>query len=183
MQVDGWGAWKVNVIAEDIGHTAPRPVQAQAFIPPQALPLMEQAATGEGRFFGQTFGGFLTALIMVFVVGLLAGLGSRLLQPLTSSQAFVHSRLWWPDLFLLIVGTMILVIAFSGGKQAKKNPAETTQKLQNVIDPNEARIREYRDRIEEDARKLAAEQEWGEVGELCLARPTDAGGGNGLRSS
>jgi hypothetical protein len=70
------------------------------------------ASTGEVRFFGQTFGGFLTALFMVFFVGLLAGLGSRIFQPLTSSQAFLHSRLWWPDLLLLVIGTVILVIAF-----------------------------------------------------------------------
>ena len=69
-------------------------------------------STGEVRFLGQTLGGFLTALLVVFVVGLLAGLGSRIFQPLTSSQAFLHSRLWWPDLFLLIIGTVILVIAF-----------------------------------------------------------------------
>jgi uncharacterized membrane protein len=70
------------------------------------------SATGEVRFFGQTFGGFLLALTTVFVVGLLAGLASRLFQPLTSAQAFIHSRLWWPDLFLLVIGTMILIISF-----------------------------------------------------------------------
>lgn len=78
------------------------------------------ASTGEGRFFGQTLGGFLTALFMVFFVGLLAGLGSRIFQPLTSSQAFLHSRLWWPDLLLLVIGTMILVIAFI---QSENKPA------------------------------------------------------------
>jgi len=70
------------------------------------------SATGEVRFFGQTFGGFIVALLMVFVIGLLAGFAARLFQPLTSSQAFVHSRLWWPDLFLLVIGTMVLVISF-----------------------------------------------------------------------
>lgn len=78
------------------------------------------AATGEVRFFGQTLGGFLSALVMVFVVGLLAGLSSRIFQPLTSSQAFLHSRLWWPDLLLLIIGTVILVIAFI---QTENKPA------------------------------------------------------------
>jgi hypothetical protein len=78
------------------------------------------ASTGEVRFFGQTLGGFLTALFMVFFVGLLAGLGSRIFQPLTSSQAFLHSRLWWPDLLLLVLGTMILVIAFI---QTENKPA------------------------------------------------------------
>jgi uncharacterized membrane protein len=78
------------------------------------------AATGEMRFLGQTLGGFVSALAMVFVVGLLAGFSSRIFQPLTSSQAFLHSRLWWPDLLMLITGTMILVIAFI---QSETKPA------------------------------------------------------------
>jgi hypothetical protein len=69
-------------------------------------------ATGELRFFGQTIGGFFTAVIMVFVVGLLGGLASRIFQPLTFSQAFLHARLWWPDLLMLIIGTTILVVSF-----------------------------------------------------------------------
>jgi uncharacterized membrane protein len=70
------------------------------------------AATGEVRFFGQTLGGLLTALGLVFTIGLLAGFASRIFQPLTSSQAFYHARLWWPDLLMLVIGTVILVIAF-----------------------------------------------------------------------
>jgi hypothetical protein len=69
-------------------------------------------ATGELRFFGQTIGGFFTAVITVFVVGLLGGLASRIFQPLTFSQAFLHARLWWPDLLMLIVGTTVLVVSF-----------------------------------------------------------------------
>jgi hypothetical protein len=70
------------------------------------------AATGEVRFFGQTLGGLLTALGLVFVVGLLAGFASRIFQPLTSEQAFYHARLWWPDILMLVIGTIILVLAF-----------------------------------------------------------------------
>ena len=69
-------------------------------------------ASGEIKLFGQTFGGMLTALLMVFAVGLLAGLASRIFQPLTSSQAFYHAHLWWPDLLMLIIGTVLLVFAF-----------------------------------------------------------------------
>jgi uncharacterized membrane protein len=69
-------------------------------------------ATGEIRLFRQTFGGMLTGMLMVFIVGLLAGLASRIFQPLTSSQAFYHARLWWPDLLMLVIGTVILVITF-----------------------------------------------------------------------
>jgi type IV secretion system protein VirB10 len=54
-----------------------------------------------------------------------------------------------------IAAVMILVIAFSGRNPDKAPaPAKAT-----VIDPNEARIQEYRNRIEENTRKLAAEQE------------------------
>lgn len=69
-------------------------------------------ATGETRLFRQTFGGMLIGLAMVFIVGLLAGLASRIFQPLTSSQAFYHARLWWPDLLMMVIGTAVLVIAF-----------------------------------------------------------------------
>lgn len=69
-------------------------------------------ASGEIKLFGQTFGGMLTALLMVFAIGLLAGLASRIFQPLTSSQAFYHARLWWPDLLMLIIGTVVLIFAF-----------------------------------------------------------------------
>jgi len=69
-------------------------------------------ASGELRLFGQTLGGVLIALLTVFGVGLLAGLASRLFQPLTSSQAFYHSRLWWPDLLMLIIGSVLMVFAF-----------------------------------------------------------------------
>ncbi len=70
------------------------------------------AATGETRFMGQTLGGFLTSILMIFGLGLLGGFASRIFQPLTSSQAFLHARLWWPDLLMLILGTTILVVSF-----------------------------------------------------------------------
>jgi type IV secretion system protein VirB10 len=51
---------------------------------------------------------------------------------------------------------MVTAIAFSGGAKAK---APTAQKRQSaVIDPNAARIDEYRNRLEDETRKLAAEQ-------------------------
>jgi len=53
---------------------------------------------------------------------------------------------------------MVLVIALSGGKDSKeKNNAGKTSALQPQ-DPNDARIQEYRARIEQQARKLAEEQ-------------------------
>ncbi len=70
------------------------------------------AATGEIRFMGQTLGGFFTAIVMIFATGFLAGLASRIWLPMTFSQAFLHARLWWPDLALVVIGTVILTLAF-----------------------------------------------------------------------
>lgn len=69
-------------------------------------------ATGDYRLFRQTFGGMLTAFVFIFITGLLAGFLLRFIQPLTSSQAFYHARLWWPDLLMLVLGTATLMIGF-----------------------------------------------------------------------
>jgi len=69
-------------------------------------------ATGEFRLFRQTFGSTLTGMLMVFVVAIVAGFASRIFQPLTFEQAHLHARLWWPDLLLLIIGTVVLVISY-----------------------------------------------------------------------
>ncbi len=70
------------------------------------------AATGEIRVFRETFGGMLTSMTVVFAISLLAGFATRFFQPMTSSQAFYHSRLWWPDLLMLVIGTASLTITF-----------------------------------------------------------------------
>lgn len=53
---------------------------------------------------------------------------------------------------------MVLVIAYSGRNPPKERSASTPPGMSAVVDPNEARIQEYRARIEEQARRLAAEQ-------------------------
>ncbi len=70
------------------------------------------AATGEIHFLGQTLGGFLTALAMVFLTGVLAGLAIRLWMPITTDQALLHARFWVPDLLLMAVGTIVMTISF-----------------------------------------------------------------------
>jgi len=52
---------------------------------------------------------------------------------------------------------MIAAIAFSGSS-SKTNPKPATQPSPAVTDPNQARIAEYRARLDEEARKLATEQ-------------------------
>lgn len=73
---------------------------------------MLAASTGETRFLGQTLGALLTVVTMVFLIGALGGFTSRLFQPMDSTQALLHARLWWHDLLLLIIGTTMLVVSF-----------------------------------------------------------------------
>ncbi len=73
---------------------------------------MMAASTGETRFLGQTLGALLTVVVMVFLIGALGGFASRLFQPMDSTQAMLHARLWWHDLLLLILGTTVLVVSF-----------------------------------------------------------------------
>ena len=68
--------------------------------------------TGEIHAFRETFGGMLTSLALIFITGCLAGFASRYFQPVTSAQALFHSRLWWPDFLLLVIGTASLTISF-----------------------------------------------------------------------
>jgi uncharacterized membrane protein len=76
------------------------------------LGLSLAAATGESRFFGQTLGGFFTAILIVFITGLLSGLASRIFMPIVLDQAYLHARLWWPDLLLVAIATISLLILF-----------------------------------------------------------------------
>jgi Domain of unknown function (DUF389)/Bacterial SH3 domain len=67
--------------------------------------------TGSWRFFFQTFVGFLLGAVLIFVTGLLAGFASRIFMPITLSQAFIHARLWWPDLFVLVLGAILFPVS------------------------------------------------------------------------
>lgn len=76
-----------------------------------------------------------------------------------------------------ITVVMVGAIAFSGGGAPTKKPAPSDQKTAAAIDPNLARIQEYRNRIDEQARKLAAEQVQLEQTKQALGLPpaTQAG--------
>src|ERR1700732_87109 len=56
-----------------------------------------------------------------------------------------------------IAAVMVGAIAFSGSR-APKTTTKPTPPSSAVVDPNQARIAEYRQRLDEQARKLAAEQ-------------------------
>jgi hypothetical protein len=68
--------------------------------------------TGSMRFFLQTLAALLVGGLLVFAGGFLAGWASRIWLPLTLNQAFLHSRLWWPDLIVLAIGAVLLTVSF-----------------------------------------------------------------------
>jgi len=69
---------------------------------------------GSGRLFAQTFTALFLSSLLIFGSGLLAGFASRVLpnSARTFTEAFIHSRLWPPDLFALTIGAVILTISF-----------------------------------------------------------------------
>jgi type IV secretion system protein TrbI len=58
-----------------------------------------------------------------------------------------------------IATLMVIVLALTGTRTPKNDTARAVPMAPSIADPNEARIQEYRNRIEENARKLAGEQE------------------------
>ncbi|MCL4529642.1 MAG: hypothetical protein M1282_09520 [Chloroflexi bacterium] len=74
--------------------------------------LLLGAITGSARFFGETLAALLISAALIFVSGVLAGFAARPFLPRTFNEAFLHSRLWWPDLIVLALGAIILTISF-----------------------------------------------------------------------
>ena len=68
--------------------------------------------SGTPRLFLHTLGGLLVSALLVFFTGTLAGLASRVFQPINLTQAFLHSRLWLPDLVILAFGAVLLTASF-----------------------------------------------------------------------
>lgn len=68
--------------------------------------------SGIPRMFFQTLAGLLISAAFVFGTGALAGLASQPFQPLTFTQAFLHTRLWIYDLVVLAVGSILLTASF-----------------------------------------------------------------------
>ncbi len=68
--------------------------------------------SGIPRMFFQTLAGLLVSAVFVFATGALVGLASQIYQPLNFTQAFIHSRLWLPDLIVLALGSVLLTASF-----------------------------------------------------------------------
>jgi hypothetical protein len=79
--------------------------------------LMLAILTGSWRFFFLTLGGLLVASLLVFLTGALAGLAGHLWLPLPLFHANIHLHLWWPDLFIVVLGAAFLAISFVRSEQ------------------------------------------------------------------
>jgi hypothetical protein len=67
---------------------------------------------GSVRFFFETLMALLISAVLVLLSGALAGFASRPFQPLTLTNAFLHSHLWIPDMLVLVIGAVLLTISF-----------------------------------------------------------------------
>jgi len=68
--------------------------------------------TGSPRFFFETFMALLISSILVFLGGMLMGVVIRFLPPTTLIDIYRHSRLWPPELIVLVIGAITLVASF-----------------------------------------------------------------------
>jgi hypothetical protein len=75
------------------------------------------AVTGSGRFFVQTLAGFFISIGLVFFSSYLAGAAARVLPPQSVLQATIHSHLWWTDLLVVVLGSVLLIVSFVRSEQ------------------------------------------------------------------
>jgi Domain of unknown function (DUF389). len=68
--------------------------------------------TGSPRFLFETFMALLISGVLVFLGGLLMGLVIRFVPPYTLTNVYTHSRLWVPELVVLVIGAITLVASF-----------------------------------------------------------------------
>lgn len=67
---------------------------------------------GEMKLFRLAAGGVATSLLFNFTAAAVVGLISRFITPAGTNQVYYHSHLWWPDLFMVVIGTIILTLRF-----------------------------------------------------------------------
>ena len=67
---------------------------------------------GSARFFAQTAAAVLVSCLIVFGIGFLSGFASRIAPPRVFNEAFIHSRLWWPDMATITIAAIILTVSF-----------------------------------------------------------------------
>lgn len=79
---------------------------------------------GAGRMFAQTFIALLVSAFLIFAGGVIAGYATRIFpQPLAFNEAFIHSRLWPPDFFVLAIGAILITLSFVRSEQRPYLPS------------------------------------------------------------
>lgn len=79
---------------------------------------------GAGRMFIQTLVALLISSMLIFLGGVISGYATRIFpQPRTFNEAFIHSRLWVPDLFVLAIGAVLITISFVRSEQRPYLPS------------------------------------------------------------
>ena len=73
--------------------------------------------TGSGRFFFQTLIALTISAGLVFGSSYLAGIAAQILPPETFLQATIHTHLWWANLLVLVLGSILLIISFVRSEQ------------------------------------------------------------------
>lgn len=68
--------------------------------------------TGSGRFFLQTLTGFVISAGLIFGSSLLAGTATQVIPAQSFLQAIIHSHLWWTNILVLVLGSILLVTSF-----------------------------------------------------------------------
>jgi hypothetical protein len=69
--------------------------------------------TGSPRFLFETFMALFISAVIVFLGGLMTGFAARLFLPMTLTNVYTHSRLWIPELVVLVIGAVTLVASFA----------------------------------------------------------------------
>ncbi len=79
---------------------------------------------GAGRLFFQTFIALLISSALIFISGILSGFATNIFpQPRAFNEAFIHSRLWAPDFFVLTVGAVLITLSFVRSEQRPYLPS------------------------------------------------------------
>jgi hypothetical protein len=79
---------------------------------------------GAGRLLIQTLLALLLSALLSGVGGIVAGYATRIFpQPRTFNEAFLHSRLWAPDFFVLAIGAILITLSFVRSEQRPYLPS------------------------------------------------------------
>ncbi|HAV79081.1 MAG TPA: hypothetical protein DCX53_17170 [Anaerolineae bacterium] len=79
---------------------------------------------GAGRLSAQTIFALILSSALIFLSGIIAGFATNIFpQPRTFNEAFIHSRLWAPDFFVLAVGAILITLSFVRSEQRPYLPS------------------------------------------------------------